>query len=169
MGRQRQTREVLVTERIRQYRVPQYRLALVREATISTPWDKTVRQSADVAAFMTPLVTDLDRERFFVLMLDAKHRITGINIVATGSLNACLVHGREVFKPAILANAASILLAHNHPSSDPTPSNDDLLLSRRLHEAGLILGIAVLDSIVVTADEMRYCSLADEGLLGGAR
>jgi DNA repair protein RadC len=156
-------------DRLRRYRVPKYRLALVREATISTPWDKTVRQSGDVAAFMTPLVADLDREAFFVLLLDSKHQVVGLNAVATGSLNACLVHCREVFKAAILSNAASIVLVHNHPSSDPTPSNDDLFLTRRLHDAGMLLGIAVLDHVVVTADQHRYCSLADEGLLGGAR
>src|SRR5205807_418235 len=85
-----------IPDGVRRYRVPQYRLTLVREATISTPWDKTVRQSADVAALMTPLVADLDRERFVVRMLDAKHRVLGLNIVATGSLNVCLVHCREV-------------------------------------------------------------------------
>src|SRR3989442_14179060 len=94
-------------EPIKHYRVPKYRLALVREATIPTPWDKTVRQSSDVAAFMAPLVADLDRETFWVLLLDGKNRVIGLNVVSVGSLTSALVHPRETFKAAVVGNAAA--------------------------------------------------------------
>src|SRR5207237_5199671 len=77
---------------------------------------------ADVAALLTPLIADLDRETFLVAALDGRNRLAGINTVSIGSGNVTLVHPREVFKPAILLNAAAIIVAHNHPSGDPTPS-----------------------------------------------
>lgn len=155
-------------ERLRRYRVAKYRVALVREGSIPVEWDKTVREAGDVARLMTPLVADLDREAFWVLLLDGKNRVIGINVVAVGSLTACLVHSREVFKPAIVGSAASVVLVHNHPSSDPTPSAEDVTLTRRLRDAGALLGIGVLDHLVVTADG-RYRSLADDGHLGDGR
>ena len=91
-----------------------------------------------------------------------------MNVVAIGSLTAALVHPREVFKPAILSNAAAVVLAHCHPSGDPTPSAEDLALTKRLCEAGDLLGIRVLDHLVL-GHEGAYRSLADEGQLGGGR
>jgi DNA repair protein RadC len=113
-------------------------------------------------------VADLDREAFWVLLLDGKNKVIGFNLVAVGSLTACLVHCREVYKPAIVGNAAAIICVHNHPSQQPEASAEDIALTRRLHDAGALLGINVLDHIIVTA-EGRYCSLADEGLLGDRR
>ena len=115
------------------YRVARYRLALVREASIATTWDKTVRQSSDVAAFMRPLVADLDRETFWVLMLDGKNRVIGVNLVSVGSLTAALVHPREIGKALILSNSAAAILVHQHPSGDPTPSAEDLALTVHAH------------------------------------
>ena len=117
---------------------------------------------------MTPLVCDLDREAFWVLLLDGKNKVIGINVVAVGSLTACLVHCREVYKPAIVGNAAAIVLVHNHPSLQPDASAEDVALTRRLREAGVLLGIAVIDHVIVTADG-RYRSLADDGHLGDSR
>jgi DNA repair protein RadC len=158
----------LDTEQVRQYRVSKFRVALVREGSIPITWDKTLQDAGDVARFMTPLVTDLDREAFWVLLLDGKNKLIGINVVALGSLTACVVHPREVFKPAILGNAASVVLVHNHPSQEPEPSEDDVALTRRLREAGSLLGIKVLDHVIVTG-EGRYQPLADDGLLRGNR
>ena len=154
-------------EQVRRYRVSKYRVALVREGTIPVA-EKIVREPADVARVMTPLVADLDREAFWVLLLDGKNKIIGINLVALGSLTACLVHSREVFKPAIVGSAAAVVLVHNHPSQQPEPSAEDVALTRRLHDAGALLGINVIDHVIVTADG-RYRSLADDGVLGGAR
>ena len=82
-------------------------------------------------------------------MLYGKNRITAINTVSIGTLPSSLVHPREVFKPAILTNAASIILAHDHPSGDPMPSEDDLNITCRLKAAGELLGISVLDHIII--------------------
>lgn len=101
-----------------------------------------------VAAFATVL-QDQPSEVFAILCLSTKHRIIGFHEVSRGTLDTTLVHPREVFKAAILANASAIILAHNHPSGDPTPSDDDVALTQRLVEAGRLLGIDVLDHIVI--------------------
>jgi DNA repair protein RadC len=89
------------------------------------------------------------REHFLVLLLNARHECTGVDTVSIGSLNASIVHPREVFNPAVLASAAAIVLAHNHPSGDPEPSEEDLSITKRLVECGELLGISVLDHIIV--------------------
>lgn len=105
----------------------------------------------------------LDREEFIVVLLDGKGRTMGFNVVSVGSLAASLVHPREVFKPAIIGNAASVVLLHNHPSGDPEPSAEDRALTRRLKEAGQLLGIRVIDHIVF--GDGSYRSFADDGAL----
>jgi DNA repair protein RadC len=105
----------------------------------------------------------VDREQFLAVILDGRNQILGFNLVAVGTLTSALVHPREVFKPAILANAAAIILVHNHPSGDPTPSDEDRVLTRRLKEAGEVIGIRILDHIVIGDD--RFRSLSEEGLL----
>ncbi len=92
---------------------------------------------------------DMDREMFIVLSLDTKNQPVSINICSIGSLNASIVHPREVFKTAILSNAASIIVAHNHPSGNSTPSKEDINITERLKECGMIIGIPVVDHIVV--------------------
>jgi DNA repair protein RadC len=151
-------------EQVRRYRVAKYRVALVRDGSLPVA-EKVVREPADVARLMTPLVADLDREGFWVLLLDGKNKIIGLNLVALGSLTACLVHCREVFKPAVVGSAAAVVLVHNHPSQQPDPSAEDVALTERLRSAGALLGINVLDHVIVTADG-RYHSLANDG---GAR
>lgn len=104
-----------------------------------------------------------DRENLIVLILNTKNAVTNINTVSTGSLNSSIVHPREVFKPAILGNGASIIIAHNHPSGDPTPSNEDINVTKRICEAGKILGIELLDHIIIGDD--TYISLKEKGML----
>ena len=99
-----------------------------------------------------------------VLMLDTKNRVIGINTVSVGILDSALVHPREVFKPAILCNASSIILAHNHPSGDPSPSFEDQRVTKRIKEAGDLLGIEVLDHVVV-GEQGRFCSLKERGMM----
>src|SRR5262249_42730209 len=111
---------------------------------------------------------DLDREAFWVLLLDGKHKVIGINLVALGSLTACLVHSREVFKPAIVGSAAAVVLVHNHPSQQPQPSAEDVALTERLRAAGALRGIGVLDHVIVTG-EGRYQSLAEDCRLEGSQ
>jgi DNA repair protein RadC len=108
-------------------------------------------------------MADLDREMFVCLYLDHKNRVDGVHVVSVGSLAASLVHPREVFKGAMLANAAAIIVLHNHPSGDPTPSLEDRTITARLRAAGEILGIVLLDHVVVGADGFR--SFSEAGLL----
>lgn len=155
-------------EPLRRYRVSKYRVALVREGTISTTWDKTVRESADVAAFMTPLVADLDRETFWAVMLDGRNRVIGVHVLSVGTLTSALVHPRELAKALILSNSAAAVLVHQHPSGDPAPSPEDCALTERLCAVGDLLGIRILDHIII-GQEGAYRSLADDGALRGAR
>ncbi len=150
------------------YSVARYRLLLVKDGTVPTTWDRQLRQSKDVADLMAPLARGLDRETFWCLLLNGKNVLVGLNVVSVGALTAALVHPREVFKPAILGNAAAIVLAHNHPSGDAAPSAEDLALTRRLCEVGELVGIRVLDHLVL-GEGGTFRSLADEGLLGGGR
>lgn len=96
--------------------------------------------------------TNHDREEFLVLCLDQKNKVNSINSVSTGSLTATIVHPREVFKSAVLSSASSVILVHNHPSGDHTPSWEDKSMTRRLVEAGKLLGIEVLDHLVIGKD-----------------
>jgi DNA repair protein RadC len=103
----------------------------------------------------------LDREEFLVVLLDGKGRVMGFNSVSVGSLTTSIVHPREVFKAAIIASAAALILVHNHPSGDPTPSQEDDALTARLRAAGDLLGIRVLDHIVI--GDGCYVSFVDSG------
>lgn len=111
------------------------------------------------------LVGNPDREYFLCLLLDGKNRITGIHTVSQGSLNQSIVHPRETFKAAILANSAAIILAQNHPTGDLTPSSEDIAITRRLKEAGDILGIRVLDHVIIDTETGKHNSFANQGLL----
>lgn len=106
----------------------------------------------------------LDREAFVIIALDAKCRPTHISTISIGSLNASIVHMREVFKMAILANAHSIIAVHNHPSGNPTPSNEDRKITKRLKDAGELLGIPLLEHIII-GEKSKYVSLREEGEL----
>ena len=112
---------------------------------------KEIRGPDDVVAFVGPKLRKEHREHFLVLLLNARHEVMGKETVSIGSLNASIVHPREVFKPAVLASAASVVLVHNHPSGDPEPSEEDLAITKRLVEAGELLGIQVLDHVIVAA------------------
>jgi len=102
-------------------------------------------------------------ENLWLITLDTKNNITGIFTVSTGSLNSSIVHPREIFKRAVLQNAASIAICHNHPSGDITPSRDDIDTTKRLYEAGKILGIELLDHIIV--GDNSYTSLKERGVI----
>jgi DNA repair protein RadC len=97
------------------------------------------------------------------VLLDTKHRLLRTTVLSVGTLDASIVHPREVFRAAATAGAAALVLFHNHPSGDPTPSDDDIALTRRLVRAGDLMGIAVLDHVIVA--ESRFCSLRERGEL----
>ncbi len=105
---------------------------------------------------------DRRKEYFLILLLDGKNRILREVQISEGSLNQSIVHPREVFNPAVRESAAAVILVHNHPSGDPTPSREDLEISRRLKEAGELLGIRVLDHIII--GDNAYVSFVERGL-----
>jgi len=109
-----------------------------------------VRCGRDVYEYVKADITGLDRECFTVILLNARNRVVSKEVESIGSLDASLVHPREVFKNAIRRNAASMVLVHNHPSGDPSPSDEDIEVTRRLVEAGKVLGIAVFDHVIVS-------------------
>ncbi|MBI4830185.1 MAG: DNA repair protein RadC [Candidatus Lindowbacteria bacterium] len=121
-----------------------------------------IKTPRDVHRFMADDMRPLDRETFVILMLNTKNYITKKHTVSVGSLNASVVHPRECFKEAIAAHAAAIILVHNHPSGDAEPSNEDISLTRRLIQAGDLLGIRVLDHVIIAGD--KYVSLTDRGV-----
>ena len=109
---------------------------------------------------------DRDKEHFWVINLDSRYHTRSIHLVHMGELNQVYVHPREVFRPAVQEGAHAVILAHNHTSSDPSPSREDFALNRRLVEAGRILGIEVLDHIVV-AGGGEYAKVKDPEEGGG--
>jgi DNA repair protein RadC len=144
--------------------VPVYRVMLVREGQMPST-EQRLRCSADAARLLWAYLDGVDREHFVIVLLDQKNQVIGINTVSMGSLRAGVVHPREVFKPAILANAATLICGHNHPSGDTVPSQEDRLITTRLVSAGKLLGINVVDHIII-GSAGKYFSFADEGLLG---
>lgn len=122
-----------------------------------------LRTPADVARRMTPLLRDRKNEVFYVLILDAKNALSIDIELSVGTLNASLVHPREVYKAAIDHSAASIIVVHNHPSGNPEPSSEDIEITRQLAEAGRIVGIPLHDHVIVAGE--FYTSHAERGLL----
>jgi DNA repair protein RadC len=117
----------------------------------------------DAARYLLPEFGAAPVERFGVVLLDTRNRVLRTRLLSIGTLDASVVHPREVFREAVSAGAASIILFHNHPSGDPTPSREDVELTRRLVAAGVLMGIGVLDHLVLS--DTRYVSLKDTGRL----
>jgi DNA repair protein RadC len=148
------------------YMVPSYKVMLVRDSAESvkaTGKKSTVKSPEDMAEILRTYLDGADREHFIVAMLDRKGNMLGLNTVSIGGLSSSIAHPREVFKPAIIIGAASIILCHNHPSGDHSPSPEDIEVTRRMIDAGKILGIDVLDHIVM--GDPGYCSLKGRGLI----
>ncbi len=123
----------------------------------------SVKRPSDVYDLLKASFQDLDREHFKVVHLNTKNQVLKIETTAIGILSSSPVHPREVFKEAVKMSSAGLILAHNHPSGDPTPSQDDLLLTKQLYEAGEILGIRIIDHLIL--GDNRYLSLKERGQL----
>ncbi len=121
----------------------------------------TMRDAAAVYAHFRGRLPQCERELFFVLLLDGRNRLLGELRISEGTLTAALVHPREVFAPAIRLSAAALVLVHNHPSGDPTPSAEDTALTERLRRAGDVIGIRVVDHVVV--GQGRFVSMSETG------
>ena len=135
------------------------REAVVRYRGPARRVGESMRSPADVARFVRALVGTDAREHFVVVMLDGRHRPVAYQVVSVGTATASLVHPREVFQPAVGVGAVAILVAHNHPSGDPTPSAEDREVTDRLLRAGQLIGIPLLDHVVVV--ERGYVSLRE--------
>jgi DNA repair protein RadC len=120
-----------------------------------------ILSSRDVAELLVPQFGSKPVEQFGVILLDTKHRVLRVSLLSVGTLDASIVHPREVFREAASGGAAAIIVFHNHPSGDPKPSPDDLTLTRRLIRAGEMMGIDVLDHVIIA--ENRFHSLRDAG------
>lgn len=125
----------------------QVRIEMVKEKVVRYP--EQITTAAKAAEVLKMVIGNTDRETAAVLCLNTKNKINAINIVSVGTVNAVVTHPREVFKAAILSNATGLIFAHNHPSGDPTPSEEDEEITKRLIAAGDLLGIDVLDSIIL--------------------
>lgn len=138
-------------------------IQLVKERSLAYG-SKQINSPQDAALIAGDFIAGSDREHFVVMCLDTKNNVNALNTVSVGTLNSSLVHPREVFKAAILANSNAIILTHNHPSGDPSPSREDLEVTKRLVEAGKIMGIEVIDHVVVGEDG-KYMSFKERGIL----
>ena len=135
-----------------------------RRLRARAPGARTVlSKPADVHAAFAPLMEHLRHEVFRIALLDAKNGLIADRVVSEGTLSASLVHPREVFKPAILESAASVILIHNHPSGDPTPSREDIKLTRQLVECATMLDLRIHDHVVI--GHGRFVSLAERGVV----
>jgi len=123
----------------------------------------SLKRSSDVASLYLPLMRDLRKEVFKILLLNRANRLIRDVTISEGTLEASLVHPRDVFREAILEPASGIILIHNHPSGNPSPSEEDLRITRQLVEAGRLLGIKVYDHVILAGESYR--SLADDGLI----
>ncbi len=129
------------------YKIPQIKLALLREPA-SEP-QPAIRTPEDLEQYLEPM-KHLSEEHFVALHLNAKNQVTGYHVVSHGTVSASLVHPREIFKAALLSNACSIVVAHNHPTGSTDPSPEDLATTRQLVAAGEVLGIKILDHLIVS-------------------
>jgi len=123
----------------------------------------TIRTPADLFQNYSALFKDQVRERFIVFWLNSANKVTGFEIISEGILNSSLTHPREVFRGAIVATAASLIIAHNHPSENPEPSQEDIAITKQIVDSGKIIGIPVHDHIIFAGN--TFTSFAERGLL----
>ena len=146
-------------------RINNYRVMLVKENSALYDTNQ-IKEPGDAALILGKRLEGESKENFLILTLNTKNRVLGCHTISMGSLTASVVHPREVFQAAILDNAASIILSHNHPSGDPNPSREDILVTERLVRAGKLLDIPVLDHIVIGEGERReFVSMKNKGLM----
>lgn len=134
---------------------------LGRRVAAEVPRRSEVNGPEDVARVLTEDMRYLDREYFKIVLLNTKNRVLGIEVVSVGGLNSSVVHPREIFKVCVRRSAAAVILAHNHPSGDPTPSREDIEVTERIVSAGALMGIDVLDHLII--GDNCYVSLREQG------
>ena len=139
------------------------RVYLIRENTVDEVI--SINESSDVYELVRDELISSDRERFLSVMLTSANHLIGVETVSVGSISSAIIKPRDVFKSAILGNAASIILCHNHPSGDLTPSDSDIEITKHLIEAGELLGVRVLDHLIISNQGYKslrdYCKFPD--------
>lgn len=150
---------------MKRYRRTEIRYTVVRETPVAE-WPMLLgpERVADLALELTGQHDD-DKERFWVILLDAQNRYMSHHLVSTGTISASLVHPREVLGPALREGASHLILTHNHPSGDPTPSKEDLHITRQIKDGAKLLGLMLHDHLVVGNGTGKWLSLAERGLL----
>lgn len=146
-------------------RIAKYRLELVKESDKVYEVESKIASPSDVRDYIESVfkLSTQAEEVLVLLVLDTKNKVVGAFEVSRGSLNSSIVHPREVFKRALLLNGASIIIGHNHPSGDTTPSREDISITKRLVEGGKVLGIEVLDHIII--GDYGYKSFKEDSLI----
>lgn len=142
------------------------KLVMVKEKAIRYELESSINNPREVAEMLQKVtgMQDAPEEQFWMICMDTKNKIVGLHLVSQGTLNSALVHPREVFKRALLNNASSIVLAHNHPSGNPQPSQQDVDLTNRLVQVGDLVGITIMDHIIL-GDAGRYLSLKEKNMM----
>jgi DNA repair protein RadC len=144
-----------------------YRVTLIKDRQL--PFESCrLNNSAQAQPLIKSLIEthgQSDREQFCVLMLNAKNEIIGLNIVSTSDVSSATVTPRELLKPAILSNSSALILAHNHPSGDVSPSQDDIAVTQRIVHASKIMGIVIHEHLIISMFDDRYYSFADNGII----
>ena len=143
--------------------IPLYTTRLICEKSFPFCDRIQVSSPADVAPILIEYFRDKDREEFISVLLDSANTILGLAQISVGGLAASIVEPRQVFKVAILANAASVILSHHHPSGNPEPSREDIRITQQLVEAGKFMGVPVHDHLIIAGE--TYTSLAERGLM----
>ena len=143
--------------------VPLFTTRLVKEGCFAFTERDQVDTPEAVAVVLQDYFEAKDREEFVIVLLDTANTMIGLSVLSVGGLTASIVEPRQVFKLAILANAAGIICAHNHPSGNPEPSREDVRITKQLVEAGRLMEVPVLDHLIITPD--GYTSLSERGLM----
>jgi DNA repair protein RadC len=143
--------------------LPLYTTRLVRETDFTFPDRTQVTAPEDVAVFLRAYFQDKDREEFLTVMLDTANTVIGLSQASVGGLSSSIVEPRQIFRAAILSNAAAVILAHQHPSGNLEPSREDIRITRQIAEAGQVMGIPVHDHLIMAPH--GYTSLADRGVI----
>lgn len=138
-------------------------IKMVRDSSILYDVRK-ITSPSDAVGLGRKFLVDSDKEKVILCCLDTKNQPVSVSTISLGSINSSIVHPREVFKVAILSNAASIILFHNHPSGDSSPSMEDINVTKRLKECGTLMGIELIDHIII-GSENKFCSLKEKGIL----
>ena len=152
--------------------LPVYSVRLVRETEIDTAHFDQCKSPEAIFAFLQPYFAERDREEFVAVLLDTALQVIGLTSVSVGGLNFSIVEPAQVFKPAILANAQSVILAHNHPSGNSEPSSADVGITKQLVKAGEIIGIPVRDHLIITEQPLHEpggAGVDGDGVLTPAR